>query len=206
MLSIFQSRRGLLAISATFLLLLFATPLAARAQDETVGSSASRAGQSVDGLVSQHKADAQAATADRRANGEDKSDAARQAACERQEEKAATAMTKATERVTAHVQTLNQVLTRVQNFYGEGQFSVPDYEERLAAAVEAQTQVQLHEQATNQLNVKMVCEDPGAVATVTAFKYSASDAQDSLENYRDSLIDLVSSMNASINSTTGAGQ
>ncbi len=189
-------KTGASAVIASILLVaLMLAPVSAQANKDDVATRKEQVKQKVEEQKTKGKKD----VADKRSEARElATQEKRQAACERKQAKLANTMDSIGDKVGRFSLVIDKKYEQVQDFYNSGKLGVANYEEMAETVDNAKNASQLEIEALSELNTELDCEDPDVSATIAAYRSGVNDVKQSLREYRKALVELISSMRASI--------
>lgn len=120
----------------------------------------------------------------------------KQEVCERRQERLQTVMPRLATGATSVKNSLDTVYERVQGFYNDGQLTVSNYDELNGNVAAAKADAEVALAAVESYQFELDCDNPNVGEQLDGFRTLVSDTRDSLKNYREQLVALISSMKA----------
>lgn len=116
--------------------------------------------------------------------------------CERRKAKLTSAMPKMANGANTVKSVIDKHYERVQGFYADGQLTVDNYDELVAAIELAKTEAEAALQTVNDYKFEIDCSANNTGEQLDAYRTAIKDAKTALKAYRKALVDLISSLRA----------
>lgn len=207
-------------ITSLAALLLFsgagmAVPLSAHAEDSNMtanppsSSDVSQSNDSTSGtnseksstLANQFRELAQQKLQEKRKDVKAHTEAEREKSCNARKASLEKRMANAVTQAERHKKTIDEIYTKVKNFYTTKNLSVANYSTLTANVDTAQANAQASIDALKGLDVNVDCTSQTVADSVSTFQQAVSSTRDSLKSYRTSLVALITAIKGDSTST-----
>jgi hypothetical protein len=120
-----------------------------------------------------------------------KSTEARQKSCEARKNSLQTRMQNKVAAATKHKEVFDKIFLKVKTFHDQKALNTPNYDQLVAAAEAAQTEVANQISALSSLDVSIDCTQVNVADSVSAFRESLKSTRQALKAYQTAIKDLV---------------